>query len=1065
MQRTYSFFANFTLPFHPKLEERRFCFLLDSKVVYMQILLQRAFLLAPLLFLTFGLNAQLITTVPAAPTDDQAVTITFDATQGTAGLANCNCDVYLHTGVITNNSASLADWKFVQTDWGVANADWKLTPLAGEPNKYTYNFSPNVRSYYGVPSATDIQKLALVFRNADGTLEGKATGGADIYVDVSPGGGALSLNLVGDPGGNSYPLGKPLPITAGTTTEATIEVFDNDNLVFTTIGTELNENITFLTSGAHIVRAVATAGSVEVSEDFTVEAQLEAIFTSPEQEVIETTSGAVVTLTGTSYIASDLNISDGSQSVFTDSGSSFNTDITLPAEAVTTYTLTSTLDGETATDNITFITGPAEVADPPAGFRPGAVDMDNGDVLLQLRAPGKTDVFVLGSFNDWSATAEGRMKKSTNGETFWLTIPAADIDGDLIYHYLIDGNIRQPDPYSTLVLDPNNDRFINQQTFSGIPPYPAGAAGILTWHRRNVAPFNWQTAENYDRPDPKKMVVYELLLRDFLADHSFKSLTDTLRYLERLGVNAIELMPVSEFENNNSWGYNVSFHMALDKYYGSPEDLKAFVDACHERGMAVILDVVYNHTFGQSPIARMWWNEAAFRPTVNNPYLNPVARHPFNVGYDMNHESQLTKEYVKETTKYWQEEFRIDGFRFDLSKGFTQLFSGSDVNFWNQYDASRVAIIKDYADHIWSVNDETYVIMEHLAVSQEENELANYGNGMYFWSGFNPHNQFTEASMGYPSNLGEVLPANRGFTVNNMVAYMESHDEERLQYKNETFGNASGGYNVRSENTGLDRLKLSSAFFYTVPGPKMLWQFGELGYDFPINYCADGSIQENCRVDPKPIRWDYRNDFDRAEVYNVTAELLYLRNNFDFFHNDVTKQQLDGFVKILNLSGSDGIVAVVGNFGVTQRSATGVFPTTGDWYDYFNDQTLPINSLNTSVTLAPGEFRVFIDRPIERMGGRLPTGLNDQEVSRLGLSVSPNPTAGAVRVDFQLPSASEVSIDLMDVSGRVLQRMFNGRLGSGMQSVAIEAKGLPSGLYFLRVTDGVGTGVRALVIE
>ncbi len=1031
----------------------------------MQILLQRALLLATFLIATTSLKAQLITTDPAAPTDDRAVTITFDATQGTGGLADCNCDVYLHTGVITNNSTNLSDWKFVQTEWGVANADWKLSPLAGEENKYTYTFTPDIRAYYSVPEGTEIQKIALVFRNADGSLEGKATGGADIYVDVSAGGGALSLNLVGDPGGDFYPLGKPLPISVGTTTEATIEVFDNENLVLSVVGTELNDNLTLMTSGLHTIRAVATADEVEVSEEFSINARLEAIFTTPDQAIVETTEGATVTLAGTSYISSDFSISDGSQEVFSSSGTNFSTDLTLPANSVTTYTLTGTLNGETATDNVTFITGPPEVAAPPAGFRPGAVDMDNGDVLLQLRAPGKTDVFVLGNFNNWSATADGRMKKSADGETFWLNIPAADIDGDLIYHYLIDGTIRQPDPYSTLVLDPNNDRFISQQTFSGIPPYPANAEGILTWHRRAVAPFNWQSSEDYDRPDPKKMVVYELLLRDFLADHSFKSLTDTLRYLERLGVNAIELMPVSEFENNNSWGYNVSFHMALDKYYGSPEDLKTFVDACHARGMAVILDVVYNHAFGQSPLARMWWDEEAFRPTVENPYLNPVPRHPFNVGYDMNHESQLTKEYVKETTKYWQEEFRIDGFRFDLSKGFTQLFSGSNVGFWNQYDASRVAIIKDYADHVWSVDNDDYMIMEHLAVSEEENELANYGNGMYFWSGFNPHDEFTEASMGYESNLRDVLATNRGFTVNNMVAYMESHDEERLQFKNESFGNAAGGYSVRDENTGLDRLKLSSAFFYTVPGPKMLWQFGELGYDFSINYCPGGGINENCRVDPKPIRWDYRNDFDRAEVYNVIANLLYLRNNFDFFHNDVTKQQLNSFVKILNLNGDDGQVAIVGNFGVTQRNATGVFPATGDWYDYFSDQTLSVNDLNTSISLAPGEFRLFIDRPIERMGGRLPTGLNDREVARLGLSISPNPTDGAILVDFNLESSSKVTIDLMDVSGRVVREMFSGRLGSGMQSLAIEAGQVGAGLYFLRVSDGAGTGVRPLVVR
>ena len=93
---------------------------------------------------------------------------------------------------------------------------------------------------------------------------------------------------------------------------------------------------------------------------------------------------------------------------------------------------------------------------------------------------------------------------------------------------------------------------------------------------------------------------------------------DTLNYLEELGINAIELMPVNEFEGNNSWGYNPSFHMALDKYYGTPEAFKALVDACHARGIAVILDVVYNHVFSQSPLAKLYWDPIAFKPTIDN---------------------------------------------------------------------------------------------------------------------------------------------------------------------------------------------------------------------------------------------------------------------------------------------------------------------------------------------------------------------------------------------------------------------------------------------------------------
>jgi len=1024
-----------------------------------------------ILFITFlcisvGMQAQLIITEPAAPTDDQAVTITFDATQGSGGLANCNCDVYLHTGVITNNSSSPSDWKYVQTEWGVANADWKLTPVDGEPNKFTYTYGPGIREYFSVPEGEEVQKIAFVFRNADGTMEGKATGGADIFVDVSAGGGALGLTVVGNPGQDSWPLGKPLPVLAGATGEASLEIFDNETMVASATDVELATELIFTTPGEHVIRFVASRGDEEVSESFTLNAVLVVEFTNPAEDIVTASAGEMVSLAGTSYIASDLMISDGTTDIFTGSATSFSESVTLPAAGVTTYTLSSSYQGETATDQLTFVTGAPETAEPPAGLRSGAVDMNDGSVTLQLRAPGKSDVFVIGSFNDWSPTAESRMKRSGDGGTFWITLNNLEEGQDLLYQYLIDGDILQPDPYSTLVLDPNNDPFISEATFAGIPDYPSLATtGIISWHRRSVAPYNWQTEDVYDRPDPERMVVYELLIRDFLADHSFKSLTDTLDYLERLGVNAIELMPLNEFEGNLSWGYNPSFHMALDKYYGSPEDLKAFVDACHARGMAVILDVVYNHAFGQSPLARMWWDEANFRPTAENPYLNITARHPFNVGYDFNHDSELTQEYVKTGLEYWIKEFRIDGFRFDLSKGFTQLFSGNDVGFWNQYDASRVATLKDYADHLWSVDSETYMIMEHLAEAREENELAEYGNGMYFWSGFQPHDAYLEASMGYGGNLREVLASNRGFDSRRMVAYMESHDEERMQYKNEQFGNSASGYSVRNQGTGLDRVELASTFFYTMPGPKMLWQFGELGYDFPINYCPGGNIDPGCRVDNKPIRWDYRNDPARQDVYNWIADLNYLRNNFDFLHGTVTRQQLSSQAKIVHLEAADGKAAIVGNFDVSAVRTASVFPTSGTWYDFATGEAISVNDPDMVVDLAPGEFHVYLDRPIERGGGDLSTSTNRRAIAQIQLELSPNPTEGNVRLDFVLKQAGAISIDLMDATGRAVRSLYRSNLASGPQQLSLNTGEVPAGLYFLRVSGEMGTAVRSVVVR
>ncbi len=126
----------------------------------------------------------------------------------------------------------------------------------------------------------------------------------------------------------------------------------------------------------------------------------------------------------------------------------------------------------------------------------------------------------------------------------------------------------------------------------------------------------------------------------------------------------------------SSLGYNPMFYFAPDKYYGTADKLKEFIDECHQRGIAVILDQVFNHSFGQNPQVRMYSeNGAAGPPTAENPWFNVQAQHPFNVGYDYNHDSPHTQEFVESKSPFWIEEYKFDGFRFDLSKGFTQNFS------------------------------------------------------------------------------------------------------------------------------------------------------------------------------------------------------------------------------------------------------------------------------------------------------------------------------------------------------------------------------------------------------
>ncbi len=602
----------------------------------------------------------------------------------------------------------------------------------------------------------------------------------------------------------------------------------------------------------------------------------------------------------------------------------------------------------------------------PAGLENGLNKNNDGSVTFVLQAPLKNDVFIIGSFNDWKLDPAYQMKK--DDDTFWLTLSGLDPNTEFAYQYYIDYNLTIADPYSKKVLDPNNDQFIPEETYPNLMDYPNGkTTGNVSTFKINETPFNWQV-NSFSKPDKDNLIVYEMLIRDFTEKDSFLEAMTHFDYLETLGINAIELMPINEFEGNDSWGYNPSFHGALDKYYGTQNHFKSFVDECHKRGIAVIIDVVYNHAFSQSPLAQMYWDSSNSKPASNNPWLNPDAKHPFNVGYDFNHESEYTKTYVKQTLKYWIDEFKVDGFRFDLSKGFTQTNNPSNVSAWSNFDASRIAILEDYADYIWNnVSSDAYLILEHLADNSEETVLANYG--FMLWGNLN-HN-FNQNTMGFSTdaNVSWLSHTERGWNNPHVVGYMESHDEERLMVRNLNYGNSNNDHNTKNFQTALDRVEAATAIFYSIPGPKMLWQFGELGYDKSIN-CENDITDGSCRLDRKPVAWtlNYDENSDRIDLYNITSKMMMLKTDYpSTFNTDDFSYSLNGLVKRINLNDNVGDfdVTVIANFDITSKTISPNFSKIGTWYSLLNKNTpLEVTDVSSAITLAPGEYIVYGSQPI-----------------------------------------------------------------------------------------------------
>lgn len=661
------------------------------------------------------------------------------------------------------------------------------------------------------------------------------------------------------------------------------------------------------------------------------------------------------------------------------------------------YELEVTQGALTIIKKFSVIANPGTItAAMPAGLVDG-INYNSTDptkASLVLDAPLKDFIYVAGSFNNWQPTNSYAMKKDPTTGKFWLELIGLVSGVNYSYQYWVGDAtpianspalVKTADPYSTLVLSPYDDPFIPAASYPNMPVYPAGQEREVTVLQTGQAPYVWSAATtNFVKPEKEKLVVYELLVRDFDAKRTYQDLIDKIDYFKNLKINAIELLPVMEFEGNESWGYNTSFHMALDKFYGPSNKLKEFIDLCHQNGIAVILDVALNHAFGRNPMVRMWMNDpdgdGFGTPTTENPYFNTTARHSYNVGEDFNHTKALTKNYVKRVVKQWIEEYKIDGLRWDLTKGFTQNCSSSDDGCTNSYQQDRVDVLKEYADYSWSLDPTHYTIFEHLGSDTEEQQWANYriaetpSKGVMMWGKMTDY--YNDLSMGYASNISRMTSTSRGFTANRLMGYAESHDEERLMYKNLQFGNTSNAsHNVKNLNVALSRMSALGAVSLLIPGPKMIWQFGELGWETSIFACNNGTVNTpndaisgDCKLDTKPQpQWvnNWLGTTTRGAIYNDWAKMITMKQVEPVFSGTAVVTNSNSLSQNIKITNSNLVstqlkdVLIIANFDVTtQNMATG-FPYTGTWYNLMDNTAINVTNINTPISLAAGDFRIY----------------------------------------------------------------------------------------------------------
>lgn len=606
-----------------------------------------------------------------------------------------------------------------------------------------------------------------------------------------------------------------------------------------------------------------------------------ALSSSPSSLFINSATGPVtftVSTTEAAAITLDVNgtkIKDGSD--ITELTASY----TFTTQGNYTVTATAAKGSETKSTSLSFCwadpSKPAASAELPTF---GTTRNADGSVTFCVAAPLKTDAMIVGSWNDYVYTNSQVMdyiEADINGakvRCFTLTLPATTLpaDKEFYYYYLIDGSTKICDPYARLVLDPYNDKYISASVFPNLPAYPFDKVeGVpLAILNDKIADYKW-TATDFTPAPKDRLMIYELLIRDFTGTERKAEGNGTVRgaiekipYLKSLGINAVELLPINEFDGNNSWGYNPNFYFAPDKAYGTPQDYKEFIDKCHAEGIAVILDMVFNQSSGLHPWYQLYTPE-------NNPFYNVTAPHAYSVLNDWNQGYPMVQRQWKDVLQYWLEEYKVDGFRFDLVKGLgdNDSYANSGDAATNAFNQSRVDRMKALHGYMKEVNPDAYFINENLAEAKEENMMAE--DGELNWANVNYAGCQYASGESSGSNLNRMYaPLDGGRLIGSTVSYLESHDEERLAYaaSKTTVNGVAGNSAVQ-----LKRIGCAAAQMIMAPGSHMIWQFSEMGNNQSTKNAGGNN------TDPKIVYWGILDKAANKGLWDSYQQLIFIRNN------------------------------------------------------------------------------------------------------------------------------------------------------------------------------------------
>lgn len=658
------------------------------------------------------------------------------------------------------------------------------------------------------------------------------------------------------------------------------------------------------------------------------------------------------------------------------------------------------------------------------------VTVNGSDVIIALYAPFKDYVAVRGNWN--LEYPNGELMK-LSGDTLWWYQTELE-NGDYEYKFNLEGVKWIADPWSKNVnwQDAAGNESSNYQD--------AKTAFIIGGES-----FNW-TDENYSTPPQDEIIIYEMHVGDFSGDENdngdYLTLIEKIEegYFDSLGITAIELMPLNEFEGGWSWGYNPSYYMAPESSYGSEDELKLLIDTAHEHNIAVLLDVVFNHMWGSAPLFQL------YQPLDNWEYEDHNYEHcPYfqnqesEWGFKLQHwheadgRSYRTWKYVLDALYYWVDEYHFDGFRFDVSWSMGWGGDGDGVSFYG--------------------NKLHEMYPEIILIAEEDN--AGNINSSDFDAGwdFSFHHTLFDAIMGININIYDVADhlkvTSQGYSQpTGAVTYMESHDEQRMIYE-------AVSYQNMDLETAYKRSALSASLLFTSQGTPMIYHGQEFGQN-----SATGTS-------PHPLQWNNLDSEAGFDLYQNYRNVIQLRKAMPVLRGanmTFTKEDNSNKVLVYERVNNDEAVVVVANFNFNDQTATVEFPYDGWWYVLPGDDSLLVSGEESQVDLPGSTAIIFTSRYIPGLNDDPP---NNLLTFRLGQNY-PNPFNSNTVIPFFLSEPAEVSLKVFNLRGEEIRTLVKSKMVPGEYQAAWDGKnnlgkGTASGIYLIQFHAGVKTAVEQMV--